>query len=128
MKIKSNTIDIIASISSLICAIHCAAVPIILSFSTLGSLQFLENPMIEWFFILLGVVFVFISLWPSYKKVHRISKPLVIAGIGFLLIAIGRFDLTELWEPVNTVTGAALVSVSHYFNWKIIKNRKQHPH
>lgn len=121
MRVKSNTIDIIAFTSSLICAIHCAAIPILLSFSSLSSLHFLENPLIEWTFILLGIVFVFVSLWPSYKETHHKTKPLVFAGIGFALIAIGRLEFTELWEVANTVVGALLVSLAHYFNWKLLK-------
>ncbi len=119
MKIKKNALDIIALSSSLICAIHCAAVPIVLSFSSLNSLHFIENPYIEWVFITLGLLFAFISLWPSYKKYHHKIKPLLFACSGFVLIAIGRLDLMEYWEMVNTVTGALLIASAHYFNWKL---------
>ena len=128
MKISNAKLDIIAFTSSLICAIHCAAIPIVLSFSSLSSLHFLENPFIEWFFIILGLIFVFISLWPSYKKVHHKLKPLRIAALGFTLIAIGRFEFTELWEISNTVLGASLVSLAHYYNWKLLKTRDKHKH
>ncbi|WP_418498080.1 MerC domain-containing protein [Flagellimonas sp.] len=126
MKIKNPTYDIIALSSSLICAIHCAAVPIVLSFSSLASLHFLHHPLIEWSFIAIGVVFVFVSLWPSYKKAHHILKPLLIAGCGFGLIALGRLDLNELWEVANTVTGALMVSVAHYVNWKLLRATGNH--
>ena len=122
MRIKNNTLDIFASLSSFICAVHCVVAPIIVSFSSLGSLSFLENPYIEWTFIGIGVVFVIISLWPSYRKVHHQTKPLFYAALGFTIIAIGRLEFTELWEISNTVIGALLVSTAHYFNWKILKN------
>lgn len=72
MKIRNNTIDIIAFTSSIICAIHCAAIPIVLSFSSLSSLHFLENPYIEWTFIALGVIFVFMSLCLYGQVVRKI--------------------------------------------------------
>ena len=128
MKIKTPTYDIIALTSSLICAIHCAAVPIVLSFSSLSGLHFLHNPLIEWSFIGLGLVFVFVSLWPSYKKAHHSSKPLFIAAIGFGLIALGRLDLSEAWEIVNTVGGALMVSVAHFINWKLLQAKLDHKH
>ena len=128
MRIKNNTIDIIALTSSLLCAIHCAGIPIILSFSSLSSIHFLGNPYIEWTFIMLGLVFVFISLWPSYKRIHHKTKPLLFASLGFTLIAIGRFEFTELWEISNTFVGATLVSVAHYFNWKLLRNDDNHKH
>ncbi|MGV8812579.1 MAG: MerC domain-containing protein [Gelidibacter sp.] len=121
MKIKSNTIDIIALSSSLICAIHCAAVPLILSFSSLSNLHFFGNPYIEWSFISLGFVFLVTSLWPSYKKVHRRAKPLVYAILGFLFFALGRLNLTELWEIFNTVIGGIMLALAHYLNWKLLQ-------
>lgn len=128
MKIKNNTIDLIALSSSLICAVHCAAIPVVLSFSSLGSLHFLGNPYIEWTFISFGLVFVLTSLWPSYKKVHHRTKPLLLAGLGFAFIGIGRLHLTELWEIVNTVLGASIVALAHYLNWKLIRAKGNHKH
>lgn len=126
MKTKNPVYDIVALSSSLICAIHCAAIPIVLSFSSLSGLHFLHNPLIEWSFIVAAIVFVIISLWPSYKKVHHKSRPLVIAAIGFGLIALGRLDLNELWETAHTVMGAVMVSVAHYVNWKLLRSTGNH--
>jgi len=128
MKIKNQTVDIIALTSSLICAVHCAAVPILLSFSSLASLHFLHHPMIEWSFISLGLVFVIVSLWPSYKKIHFNAKPLFVALVGFGLIALGRLNSTETWEVVNTVTGAVVVSSAHFVNWKLLRLKNKHKH
>lgn len=125
---KNTTYDIIALSSSLVCAVHCAAVPIVLSFSSLASLHFLQNPLIEWSFIGIGVVFVFVSLWPSYKRTHHKSRPLIIAAIGFGLIALGRLDLNELWEVGHTVLGAIMVAVAHYINWKLLRSAGCHGH
>jgi len=128
MKIRSISYDIIALSNSLICALHCVAVPIALSFSSLTSLHFLHHPLIEWSFIILGVVLVFVSLWPSYRKVHYKAKPLLIAGGGFGLIALSRLDLSEIWEIFNTVIGAILVANAHYLNWKLLRSIKEHEH
>ncbi|AEM71380.1 hypothetical protein Murru_2342 [Allomuricauda ruestringensis DSM 13258] len=128
MKIKSPTFDIIALFSSLICAVHCAAAPIVLSFSSLSSLHFLHSPLIEWLFIGLGVVFVFVTLWPSYKKVHHNARTLLIAALGFGIIALGRLDFSETWEVINTVFGAIMVSVAHFINWRLLRFRGGHKH
>jgi len=120
-KSKTNTLDIIALSSSLICAIHCAIFPILLSFSSLSSLYFLNNPIIEWVFISLGIVFLLTSLWPSYKTIHHKTKPLNMALLGFAFIAIGRLHFTHLWEVSNTVIGATLLAIAHYANWKLLR-------
>ncbi|WP_417860828.1 MerC domain-containing protein [Winogradskyella sediminis] len=122
---KNNTLDLIALSSSLICAIHCAVFPILLSFTSMSSLYFLNNPIIEWIFIGLGIVFLLTSLWPSYKNKHHKTKPLIIAGLGFVFIAIGRLHFTHLWEIINTVIGAVLLALAHYMNWKLLRLRLQ---
>lgn len=126
MRKKNQTFDIIACTSSAICAIHCAAIPILLSFSTLNNLDFLKNPYIEVSFIMLGIVFVLISLIPSFIRVHQKLKPLIIAAIGFAFIALGRLNFNEIWEVFNTVIGAFLVAFAHYNNWKLLKNKHIH--
>jgi hypothetical protein len=118
---KNNPLDIIAMTSSLVCAIHCAFLPILLSFSSFSSLYFLNNPMIEWTFICLGLVFIFTSLWPSYKNTHHKTKPLKVALLGFLLLAISRLHLTDLWEVSNTAIGATLIAFAHYINWNLLR-------
>lgn len=127
MRISNQTYDVIALSSSILCAIHCAAVPILISFSALGSLQFLDNPWIEWSFIGFAFLLALLSLWPSYKRTHHCTTPLYFAGFGFFFIAIGRLDFTEWWETANTVFGACLVAYAHYCNWKLLKER-QHNH
>jgi len=128
MKIKNNTIDVIAFSSSVICAVHCAAIPVVLSFSSLSIFHFLENPYIEWTFISFGLLFVLTSLWPSYKKVHYQVKPLLYATLGFAFIALARLDFTELWEIVNTVIGASILALAHYLNWKLVRVKGNHEH
>ena len=128
MKIKNNTIDIIALSSSLICAVHCAAIPLILSFSSLSSLHFLGNKYIEGTFISFGLFFILTSLWPSYINTHQNVKPLVYAIFGFLFVVLGRLNLSELFEVINTVIGASLIAFAHYTNWKLLKSKKCYKH
>lgn len=126
MRTKSQTLDIVGFASSLICAVHCAAIPLLLSFSSLSALHFLGNPWIEWSFIGLGVVFAGTSIIPGYRKLHLNPRPLIIVGLGFTFIILGRLDLTEWWEVLNTVAGAILVSFSHLVNWKLTRGYVNH--
>lgn len=123
MRISNQTLDLIAITSSILCAIHCAIVPILLSFSALASFHFLGNPWIEWSFILFGFVLAIGSLLSSYKKVHQIFWPLLYATIGFLFIAISRLDFSEWWEAGNTVFGACVVAYAHFKNWRLLCRR-----
>jgi len=51
---------------------------------------------------------------------------LLIATAGFGLIALGRLDLSETWEVVNTVIGTVLVSAAHFVNWKLLRLKVKH--
>lgn len=124
MKVNNQAIDFIAITSSILCAIHCAVLPILISFSALGSLQFLDNEWIEWSLIIFGFLLAIGSLLPSYQKVHRVLRPLWYAGIGFLFIAVSRLEFSEWWETGNTVFGACIVAYAHYRNWKLMKERR----
>lgn len=126
MKIKNNTLDIIAISSSLICVVHCVAAPIVLSLGTFSGIHFLANPFVEMIFICLGFIFVLTSLWPSYHKIHRKLLPLQFAALGFFFIGLGRLHFTDLWEISNTIIGTVLVSLAHYFNWRILRNGVYH--
>jgi len=126
MKIKNNTLDIIAISSSLMCAVHCVAAPIVLSLGTFSSIHFLANPFIEMIFICLGLVFVLASLWPSYQKIHRKLMPLQFATLGFIFIGLSRLHFTDLWEISTTIIGTLLVSLAHFFNWKLLRYRAHH--
>lgn len=125
MKIKNHTVDLIALSSSLVCSVHCAAIPLLLSFTSFSSLYFLKHNYIEWAFIACGLVFVLVSLWPSYKNVHHKAKPLLCAAFGFSFMALGRLHLTELWEVSHTVIGGGLVALAHYFNWKLLNVKRK---
>ncbi len=127
MKTNHQTFDIIAVTSAILCALHCLALPILLSFSAFAGLYILQNPVIEWFFIAFGLVLIVVSLWPSFRRIHRTKLPLWIASFGFLFLVVSRLDFSEWWEAGNTALGASLVAYAHYKNWSLIRN-SSHQH
>jgi len=109
-------IDSLGFSASVLCAIHCALMPFLLTFSALGSLKFLENPKIEIFIIILSLALALLSLLPACLKGHRKLSAIYIAMIGFILIGIGR---AEIYESVITPVGACFVGFSHFQNWRL---------
>lgn len=118
---KYFSIDLIASTTSFFCALHCLSVPVILSFSSLNRLYFLENENIEWIFISLSLMFALISLWPCYKKCHNKIRPLLLASIGFIFIGLGKIGFIDILESINTAIGATLICIAHYLNRILLK-------
>ncbi|MEM9991754.1 MAG: MerC domain-containing protein, partial [Bacteroidota bacterium] len=77
-KFVSLNLDFIGFSAALICAIHCMAVPIIVTFGAISGLSLLENHAIETFFIVTSVVLAGWSLLTAYRKKHKNPRALFI--------------------------------------------------
>lgn len=122
------SIDFLGITASLLCAIHCALLPFLLSAASLAGLHFLANPWIEYSVIALSLGLVLLSLLPAYKNHHHRLTPILVGVTGFALIATGQFSPEE-YEIIFTCSGAVLVAIAHAFNWLFIfshhkKNRR----
>jgi len=116
-KFLSLHIDAIGFSASLLCALHCALLPFVLSILPLTGLQFLENPIIEYSFIALSLALASTSLIKSYLKYHKDSFPLKLLFDGFILILVGRFLDSEAAEATVTALGGVSIALAHYINW-----------
>lgn len=114
-------LDSIGFSASFICAIHCAALPILLTTISSAKLGILTNPLFEISMILISIIVGLSSLLPSYK-IHKKMSPIALLFVGFLFIFSGHFLVSENLEPVVTPLGAFTVAFSHLINWKLAKH------
>ena len=115
-------LDSLGFSASLICAIHCAVVPVLLTVSTWGGLQLLSDPSVEITMLCLSSGLALASILPSYIRIHKKVNAIVLVTIGFILIALGRLEVGKAWEIAFTSVGATLVAVAHIINWRLCKN------
>jgi MerC mercury resistance protein len=108
--------------ASLLCAIHCAFVPVLVTLSFFEGLYFLADPTIERVVLAMSFFLALASLLPSYLKHHHRLSPILIFVLGAFLIILGRLDLSSLWEILFTSVGATCIAVAHLVNWKLHKN------
>lgn len=118
----SLNLDFLGFSASFLCAIHCAILPILLTFGSLGSLEFLDSAIFENSMIALSIFFASTALITSYIKHHRNFLPLSIVMLGFSAIIASRFTEGELIESVLMVTGGLMVAGSHLVNWKLARH------
>jgi len=117
--------DFLGFSASLLCAIHCSALPFFLSLAPLAGLQFLENPLIEYGMIVLSFFIASYALIYGYYRHHRKPLALTIVLLGFLLIAIGHLLEIARYEILFTSFGALIVASAHIINWKNIRHPNQ---
>ena len=112
--------DFIGSSASLLCALHCAALPLLLSLAPLAGLGFLRNPWIEYSVILLSLSIASYALMHGYRRHHQ-PRALVWVAVGFVLIGTGHLSSAEWKEITLTSGGATMVAIAHLINWRQIK-------
>lgn len=117
-------LDFIGFSASVACAIHCAGLPFLLTFMPLAGLEMLENPWIEYSFILISIVIATSSLTHGYRRHHGKPLALITVTFGFLFIATGQLLPFEWTEILLTSIGGLIVALAHLLNWKHIKLSK----
>jgi hypothetical protein len=113
--------DVVGFSASLICAIHCLAVPVFLMISSITGLQALHNHSIENFILAFSAAVGSVSIIPGWRKHHRKIAPFIVFGFGLSLIVISRLNLALLTETLLTTGGALIIAASHWMNWRLCR-------
>ncbi|MFZ6013987.1 MAG: MerC domain-containing protein [Bacteroidota bacterium] len=104
--------------TSALCALHCVALPMLVTISSLGGLVILDTPVVENTLFGVSVLLGTSSLFPSYFKHHRRLYPILILLSGFFLIGLSRFMVNE---SMVVSLGATLLASAHFFNYSLFK-------
>lgn len=113
-------LDFFGFSTSLLCAIHCAALPFLLTLAPLSGLQFLDNHWIEYGIIILSFFIASNSLIHGYRRHHKKRIALIVALIGFILIGVGQVSESEWMEAFFTSSGGVTIAIAHLINWKYV--------
>jgi hypothetical protein len=108
--------------TSIICAIHCALAPLLMSSLPLFGVNIIENVWVE--LLLLGSAFLIgiISLWHGYKKHHHTITPLMLFSTGMLLFFIHQFTDNDYSVLILVIPGVVAIIAAHMLNY--VKCRK----
>lgn len=113
---------------SLLCTLHCLALPILLiAFPNVLSLQ-LNNEAFH-FWMILAVIPISIFALTLGCKQHKRFQLLIIGAIGLLLlfmaIILPESLLGEQGEKILTLIGAGLIAIGHFKNFKLCQPTKE---
>lgn len=109
--------DFAGFIASMLCAIHCSILPVLLSFGFLSGWQWMRGEAVEWVLISFSLVIACWSLLKGYRHHHK-NSALILVVIGFGLFAIG-LQMEGMVERTMTSIGGLTIAISHIVNWRL---------
>ncbi len=118
---KKAHLDNLGMTASVLCAIHCAVVPVIITSLPLLGLGFLANPWFEWGMILFALCIGVSAIGITYFRKKHSLLPMILLIIGFMIIIWGHLFISSWREAVIVPVGGLLIAAAHFFNYKYAK-------
>ena len=113
--------DRFGATASFLCAVHCAALPLVIAVLPAIGLGFLANHKFERGFVAFASVLALSTLFLGFRR-HRQFRAFWFLVPGILLLAAGMivdFDQSATLHAVLVALGGTLVAVSHVTNLRL---------
>ncbi len=125
MKWKLN-LDNLGIATSLLCAIHCAVLPLLFTSLPLLGVNIIENNYFESGMIALALIIGYISLGNAYATHHKSKTPLAIFTLGGICLIAKEF-LVHDSAPFWLLLAVAIVGIvgGHIINYKKCRAAKK---
>jgi MerC mercury resistance protein len=109
------SLDAVGATTSMMCALHCAAVA--LMFGTLPVVSLLAASWVEWVFLSISIGVGLFALVPGYRR-HRLRTPLVLFVTGItILLSMRLLRMSPSLAEMGVVgAAAALLVTAHWKN------------
>lgn len=119
-----GVLDRVGMTASFLCAIHCAAMPLLVGLLPLIGLGLLAEEGAEWTLVGFSIALGLFSLLPGYFRKHRRSNALIVFTAGVALILTGRIFCEENsgLELPAVVAGALFIAAAHLINRKLCRS------
>jgi len=120
MKLKLNW-DGLGIFTSILCAIHCGLLPLLIPTLPLLGVNIIHNAAFEWVMIFIAIGVGFYSLYHGYRKHHHQMAPIYIFGVGMLLLIAKEFYHHRL---ILLIPAVIFIITAHYRNYKLCTRSK----
>ena len=115
-------VDSLGSVGAVICAVHCALLPIALALLPIVGLGILASPGFEIGFVLFATALAIASLWNGYLR-HRGYHAMAVLLPGLLALWAGVFvpviHHTVIVHALMMSAGGVLVGAAHLVNLRL---------
>lgn len=116
-------LDAAGATASWACAVHCLALPFLISLLPLIGLSFLLSETTERVFIGISIILALLSLLPAYFREHGKLRSIFLAaaGIGLIILTHLLFEEDLTLKFIFLLTGAILISAAHFLNRRLCR-------
>ena len=118
--VKTGRLDIIGTVLSIACAIHCMAFPILIGLGAIVAAGSLVNETTEKIVFAVSILLCSWSLFSSYPT-HSRSTPFIFLGMSVLLIGTSLFVHGEALEVSFSVAGGFCIATAHLLNRRYMR-------
>jgi hypothetical protein len=124
MKITQEITDKLSIGLSMLCAIHCLVLPLLLvALPSFGALQLQNENFHTW--MLISVIPISIYALTMGCKKHKRYRLFLLGGAGLVLMVVavlfGHDIGGELGEKTLTLLGAVLIVIAHFRNFRLCR-------
>jgi hypothetical protein len=116
-------LDFAGMAASILCALHCMALPLFLSLGFTTGSHLLHDHSFDIIIILIGIVVACLSLVSDYRK-HKSFTPIITIILGFTVLIFGLKSGHGWLHAGISVLGSIIVTSAHIINWKKGKKAK----
>jgi hypothetical protein len=120
-KLQKISLDHLGVSTSVLCAFHCAAIPVLFSVGLVNTAHLSHNHVFDIIIVGVGLFIACFSLFKDFKK-HKSILPLLLALVGFL--ALGVAVLSHELPVLVNVFGGLLVASAHLWNIRLYSSCK----
>jgi len=120
-RLKRVDLDKAGATASLACAVHCAAMPLVITLLPLLGLTFLADERLEWGLLGLSALLGVSSLCLGFRE-HGHRRALAILAVGLSLMALGRIAEERQWGRASVlvvVLSGSTIAASHLLNRRL---------
>lgn len=109
-------LDVVGAGASFLCALHCAAMPVLLSTLPLAGLEILASHRLEQAFVIAAAVFGFFVIGSGYCR-HRLAVVALSYLAGVAALVTGAFFTHDAWPHAGLLaTGGVMLGLAHALN------------
>ena len=116
---KNLNLSFLSMLASAACAVHCLALPVILSLLPLTS-SFFDNHLFEILLISTSFALAGFVLMQGFNT-HRQKLPLLLLITALIVVCSGHIGSLHEFEPFFIITGSSLLALSQLVNFSFIR-------